>query len=184
MRTDSNEKSRIEIDAVIRRMKIAAGVGSVAALSKRVGYKSNAIQNTISRGHVPFKEAALLALKDGVSLDWLIFGREDQSANAGAVPIQDSVRPESSRYKDRKRSPALFVAEEGELGPEFAERNERAYEVLKEVIEGVEAALIESGFDMSAKRKAELIATLFEIYASAQARPSRNHILRLVRSAS
>ncbi|NNC24239.1 hypothetical protein HKX42_00050 [Salinisphaera sp. USBA-960] len=132
---------------------------SVAALSQLLGYRSNAVQNTASRGRVPYKEAAQLADKENVSLDYLIFGHE--SPGHGLLNPGDEVS---------------MPANQGAPAPNA--------DVLHAVVVGVESALTEAGVTLTPVKKADLISTLVDIYAQAHARPSRDHIMRLVRSAS
>lgn len=180
-----NRKSRFEISAVVKRMKHAVGVHSVAALSQYLGYKSNAIQNTVSRGHIPYKEAALVAINEGISLDWLIFGRDMPGMSGERIGSKQDQEDGTVSYPEaRQRGPALFIAEDMEDTGSWGYPSQQTSVVLREVIESVDMALAEDGLTLPSAKKAELTATLCEIYVSVRTRPNQDHIRRLVRSLS
>lgn len=156
----------IDIENVITRLKDAAGCATQSQLSRRFGHKYDALANGVARHKregglvgLPLREAVQLAMEEDVSLDWLIFGREPKAAEA------DPVTPDRAAAA-APPAPGLSV------------------ELVRSIVTGVEGALADTGRNMTPENKADLVASLVEIYAEAHAAPSRDNILRLVRSAS
>jgi len=162
-----NKKTQIEPKAVVARMKTACGLRSVKDMSHYVGYSSNAIQNAITRGSVPYEAAAIVARKTGKSLDWLMFG----SGTAASAKKPQRVTKEAGESRPEPAAlPAAKITVDSDI--------------LAAIIAGIESALAETGRVMTPDNKAHLVVTLVEIYADAQTPPSRDNIIRLVRSAS
>lgn len=112
---------------------------------------------------MPLREAAQLALEEGHSLDWLILGRE---------PARSGYQTQAPRVDD------------AEVNDMHGQYNHLPTDLIRAIVMGVESALSETGRTMAPENKADLVATLVDMYAGAHTSPSSAQILRLVRSAS
>ena len=59
---------------VIDRMQQVVGVRTDIALGAHFGYGTSAVSGWRSRDKVPYEECVTLAIRKGISLDWLLLG--------------------------------------------------------------------------------------------------------------
>lgn len=67
-------EERFSAAAVFERIKTALGCKSDADLAWLIGVSPQSVWNRKNRNVVPYKEAVLVAVQAGVSLDWLLTG--------------------------------------------------------------------------------------------------------------
>lgn len=157
-RTNSTNEPYFSSVDVINRLSQVLQVKSQRALSKALGKSPNRISELKRAGSLPWEEVIRISVQKDVSLDWLIFGKE--------------------------RSPAGYAAAQEVPAPTGAPPPADTTELVRAIVWGVESALADTGRRMKPERKADLVATLVEMYAETQAQPSRDNIIRLVRNAS
>lgn len=82
--------SRNGCAVVMRRLKQATGASSDAALAKALDISPQTLSSWKSRDRVPYALCVDLALREGVSLDWLLLGEGDPlRATSAALPDPD-----------------------------------------------------------------------------------------------
>ncbi|TCM84803.1 helix-turn-helix domain-containing protein [Rhodovulum steppense] len=84
--SDGNAKSRSEWSAtetgdtsaaaVVIRMKQALNILTDTSLAEHLGLSKNTVSTWISRKSVPYEAAVKVAIEAGVSLDFLLLGRD------------------------------------------------------------------------------------------------------------
>lgn len=82
--------SRNGCAVVVRRLKQATGASSDSALAKALDVSPQTLSSWKSRDRVPYALCVELALREGVSLDWLLLGEGDPlRAASAAMPDLD-----------------------------------------------------------------------------------------------
>ncbi|MGJ8514663.1 hypothetical protein R84981_001140 [Carnimonas sp. R-84981] len=88
-------------DAIMQRMRGVVGVDSDYQLAKFLGISTSALSNWRKRGSIPIDQCMSLCVTYGVSLDWLIFGKDEtalsgsftnglpQSISGSSIPLYD-----------------------------------------------------------------------------------------------
>lgn len=69
-----------DIEAQLSRLKRAAGVGTDTALAARLGITQGGISSAKKRGRLPYKWFVKISGECGVSVEWLLSGRENDAA--------------------------------------------------------------------------------------------------------
>lgn len=67
-------KSESTFDAVMVRLKRAAGAGSDGQLAEQLGLSGSAYANLKKRGSIPYEKAIAVAMSYKVNLHWLLTG--------------------------------------------------------------------------------------------------------------
>lgn len=75
-------------ESIVSRMKSVLGVKMDKDVAAYFGIKQASVHNWKARGSVPYEQCVQMAMSKGVSLDWLILGKDDdghQNEELGAV---------------------------------------------------------------------------------------------------
>lgn len=80
--------SPLNVDEVLDRAKLVAGVQTDADLARLFGKFKTAASNWRSRGTIPLNELVELADTHNVSLDWMLTGRSPKGA-AAALGVEE-----------------------------------------------------------------------------------------------
>jgi|SRR5690348_1054934 len=91
-------KAPIDADAVIDRMREVAGVATDIALCAKLELGTSAVSTWRRRNSVPYAECVILALRHGVSLDWLLLGLGTR--HAGSIMQNAVTEPGAQPYAD------------------------------------------------------------------------------------
>lgn len=86
----------IDADGVIDRMREVAGVATDIALGELLLHGSSAVSTWRRRGTVPYADCVNLAMRKGVSLDWMLLGVGQKFAPA----VAGVAEPEPPAYGD------------------------------------------------------------------------------------
>ena len=146
-----NNKMLPIADDIFDRLKSELQIKTDKGLSERMSRGENAVATWRKRGTVPFEELVELAVKEGFSLDWVMFGEGE-----------------------RRRSGAVAEARQGyQAGPGVASR-ERMIARLMAIEAEVAEAVAESG-SVAARDRQDLIAQFAKLYDL-----EREAVIRLV----
>lgn len=139
-----------------RRTKEAVGVKTDIDLAKFLGIKHSSVASAKDRKSIPLKWIAEISDKIGISSDWLLYGEGPKYRGQAR-----QVSPQSS--------PAVAALD---------------LDLIKEIVAITEETLEEQEFHLPPKKKAELIALLYEEFAEEKERKEipKGKILRFARA--
>ncbi len=117
------------VDSVLSRLKKLVGVYSDAELARSLGLTASNVSSWRRRNALPYKKCVQIAAEQNISLDWLLFGKEEFSSDeadvATAQPTSDQVlvRNQSSGFSDlpkegRRRSADQKTVHPDQRGPD------------------------------------------------------------------
>jgi transcriptional regulator with XRE-family HTH domain len=89
------KQPQLDVDAIILRMRQVFGVAYETELAAALGLSKAAASNWRQRNSPPYEICVEIARKNGVSLDWLIFGVGDMHLGGRAEAPQDLEHAES-----------------------------------------------------------------------------------------
>ena len=140
----------------IKRLKETFGVITDIDLARALGIKQSSVASARERKSIPSKWIIENSDKHGISSDWLLYGEGPKYRNqARQIPPQPS--------------PAVVALD---------------LDLIKEIVEIVEETLGKEEFHLPPKKKAELIALLYQEFAEEEERKEipRVKILRFARA--
>jgi len=103
------EDPAIDADAVIDRMRQVTGAATDVALGALFRMGTSGVSTWRRRHTVPYAECVTLALRHGVSLDWLLLGIEPMQPRPGESVSGDSAPPAGTAEDPRISRMARFL---------------------------------------------------------------------------
>jgi hypothetical protein len=92
------KEQKVQVQAIVDRMKDVVGVSKDVELADALGASRSTPGVWKIRDRIPFAECMLIAEKHGVSLDWLVFGRDAPLRDVSPVNTDGSDLAEASGY--------------------------------------------------------------------------------------
>ena len=150
---------------IIKRLEKVAGVSSERELSLYFGYSESTIGNRRRAGGLPLKEAMRLAIDKGVSLDWLVLGRESAAYDAvedAGIEQRENIAEPTAAYAKEDAKPAI--------------ERDYATRLVLAIVDGVERALDTADTELSIERKTKAVGALFRMFAIRGTLPTQAEI--------
>ena len=114
----------------VQRAKQALNVNTDAALARSLGVAASVVAAYNRRHSVPLEQCIKIAEQTGVSLDWLILGKEDVSPENN-LPVQEQMLLAGFRALDKQTQVKAFQAilslADGEQNTEPATKQDRQF---------------------------------------------------------
>lgn len=92
------KEQKVLVQAIVDRMKEVVGVSKDVELADALGASRSTPAVWKTRDRIPFAECLLIAEKHGVSLDWLVFGRDTPRKDEPTLHADETDHAAASVY--------------------------------------------------------------------------------------